>query len=437
MAESLLAGEQAADSALTRLTRLLGKRWHWLPGLSRRYVETFKGGLRPRERDVLRFLSRDEALTRAWEKHSKNISIAHWLTEPHQMQPVPVARTWPVAPLESAGALAEWLGLEFGELEWFADRKALGYKQDNPKLRHYHYKILAKQSGSLRLIEAPKARLKQIQRKILADILSKVPPHQAVHGFVLGRSIKTFVAPHVKRCVVLRIDLKDFFPSFPAARVQALFRTIGYPDSVAELLSCLCTSPTPKDIWSRAAFGEDPLHLWESRHEAQTLYSRRHLPQGAPTSPALANICSFRLDCRLTGLARACGAAYTRYADDLAFSGNQEFERSVERFAIHVAALLQEEGFRVHHRKTRIMRQGVRQHLAGLVANRHLNVRRTDFDRLKAILTNCVRLGPSTQNRDDHPLFRQHLDGRVAFVEMVNAEKGRRLRSTFERIAWQ
>jgi hypothetical protein len=161
------------------------------------------------------------------------------------------------------------------------------------------------------------------------------------------------------------------------------------------------------------------------------------LPQGAPTSPALANICAYRIDCRLNGLAQATGAAYTRYADDLVFSGDEGFEKCVERFSLHVAAILIEEGFAVHHRKTRIMRQGVRQYMAGLVANQRVNVVRTDFDRLKATLHNCVRHGPQSQNREAHPSFRSHLEGRVGFVETINPEKGRRLRQILERIQWQ
>lgn len=157
---------------------------------------------------------------------------------------------------------------------------------------------------------------------------------------------------------------------------------------------------------------------------------------GSPTSPALANLCAYRMDCRLAGLANTAGAGYTRYADDLAFSGGPEFVRDAERFSICAAAILFEEGFSVHHRKTRIMRQGVRQHLAGLVTNERLNVRRDDFDELKAILTNCVRHRPESRNREGHAAFRAHLEGRVGFVEMVNAAKGGRLWGIFERIVW-
>jgi len=108
----------------------------------------------------------------------------------------------------------------------------------------------------------------------------------------------------------------------------------------------------------------------------------------------------------------------------------------VDRFSVHVAAVLLEEGFSVNHRKTRIMRQGVRQRLAGIVANERMNVTRPDFDRLKATLTNCVRQGPETQNRDAHPQFRSHLEGRVGFIESINPMKGQRLRLLLDQIQW-
>jgi hypothetical protein len=266
--------------------------------------------------------------------------------------------------------------------------------------------------------------LKSLQRQILTEILDKIPPHPAAHGFLKGRSIRTFAAGHTGQRVVLRMDLSDFFPTFSAARIQTVFRAMGYPEPVADLLGGICTHAAPRDLCAGLAY------------DARSLYSRPHLPQGAPTSPALANLCTYRADCRLTGLAESAGARYTRYADDLAFSGGEEFERRVERFSTHVAAILLEEGFAVNHRKTRIMRRGVRQHLAGLVVNEHINVRRRDFDRLKAMLTNCARLGAEGQNRAGHTDFRAHLEGKVGFVESVNPAKGRRLRAIFERIRW-
>lgn len=436
LARCFLAGDPNVDEIVARSSMALGKQWRWLRPLAKRYVKLFAGRLRPRHRDVVRFIAYDPRFRRIWAENSPGVSLARWITEPQKMQPVPAARDWPVPAIASAGALAQWLQVELGELQWFADLKGRVYKNRLPKLRHYHYRVMAKLSGSIRLIEAPKPRLKQLQRQVLSEILQKIPAHPAVHGFVKKRSIKTFTAPHVGRDVVLRMDLRDFFPSFARCRIQALFRAMGYPESVADLLGGVCTTVTPRDIWDRAAFGEDPLHLWESRWETMAVYFQPHLPQGAPTSPALANLCAYRLDCRLAGLAASAGAAYTRYADDLAFSGGQEFERRVERFSVHVAAIAMEEGFQVHHRKTRIMRQGVRQHLAGIVVNEHANVRRSDFDRLKATLNNCVRHGPESQNSESHPEFRLQLQGRVGFVEMLNPARGKKLRAILERIEW-
>jgi hypothetical protein len=338
------------------------------------------------------------------------------------MLPVPAARTWKIPPIDSAGSLAAWFGITPRELDWFADLAGLARRHRGSPLEHYRYRVLAKRTGGVRVIEAPKERLKALQRQILTQILGRIPPHPSAHGFVHGRSIRTFAAPHVKQRVILRMDLAEFFPSISRARIQAMFRTAGYPESVADLLGGICTNVTPRDI---------------AKGDAWRWYGSLHLPQGAPTSPALANICAWRMDRRLCSLAEACGAVYTRYADDLAFSGDEAFERSVERFATLAAVIVEDEGFRVNHHKTRIMRQSVRQHLAGLVANQRLNVRRAEFDLLKAILTNCVRHGPNGQNREGHPRFREHLEGRVAFVESINPGKGRRLREILERIRWE
>lgn len=198
------------------------------------------------------------------------------------------------------------------------------------------------------------------------------------------------------------------------------------------VLGGICTNVTPRDAWNDVGVEVDR----EILNEARRLYTRPHLPQGAPTSPALANISFYRADCRLSALAKSAGATYTRDADDLAFSGDEEFEKCVERFGLHVAAVLLEEGFRVNHDKTRVMRRGVQQHQAGLVTNQKMNVVRRNFDLLKAVLTNCVRHGPESQNRERLPL-REHLEGRVSFVEMVNPAKGRRLREILHKIQWE
>jgi hypothetical protein len=426
LAHAILAGETAVDAIVARCALTLGKRWRWLRPLARRYVAAFAGGVRPRHRDLVRFLAEDKGFRRAQAKYFDPLPELGRFTAPPQMAPVGPAAHWALPAIATGGDLADWLALTPAELDWFADLRAFGYKKSPPRLQHYRYRVLHKGYGTIRLIESPKPRLKWIQQRILKAILAKIPPHPAAHGFVKGRSVKTFAAPHVGQRVVLRMDLRDFFPSIGGARIQTVFRTVGYPESVADLLGGIATNAAPRDIWSGFA----------DCREARAMYARPHLPQGAPTSPALANMCLYRADCRLRGLAESAGVQYTRYADDLAFSGGDDFGRRVERFAAHAAAILHEEGFAVHHRKTRIMRQGVRQHLAGVVTNRRLNVWRRDFDRLKATLTNCVRHGPASQNRESHPDFRAHLEGRVSYVESINPAKGKRLRAILARIEW-
>jgi hypothetical protein len=94
------------------------------------------------------------------------------------------------------------------------------------------------------------------------------------------------------------------------------------------------------------------------------------------------------------------------------------------------------EGFEVNARKTRFMRPAVRQQLCGVVLNERPNFRRDEYDRLKAILHNCVQHGPHAQNRAGLPDFRGHLLGRIVWVERLNPRRGAKLRAWFEQIRW-
>lgn len=433
LARACAAGELTAVGIEARLQAALGREWGWIRPLADRYVAAFGGRTRPRLVEVESFLRGDAGLRRGWGRDRQRIRVERRVAEAARMQPVAAAAEWPVANIESVGELAAWLRVDAGELEWFADLKGMGYRGGDARLQHYFYRALRKSSGGVRMIEAPKQRLKTIQRRVLAGILEQVPAHAAAHGFVRGRSIRTFAAPHVGRAVVMRMDLKDFFPSFRAARVQALFRTVGYPDAVAGLLTGICTNVVPWEFWKGLGSAVTAEEMWDARG----MYSRPHLPQGATTSPALANLCCYRLDCRLSGLAAAIGAEYTRYADDLAFSGDEALGKCVLRLEAQVAAIAAEEGLAVNHCKTRVMRQDARQYLAGVVVNRRVNVVRKDFDELKAVLYNCAVRGVEGQNREGHPAFRERLMGRVAFVESLNPAKGRRLREMLGRIEWE
>jgi hypothetical protein len=325
--------------------------------------------------------------------------------------------------LATPGDLAAWLGVTPPELDWFADVRRMN-PAEGP-LCHYRYDWVSKQYGQ-RLVEAPKHRLRDMQRKILREMLDPVPVHSAAHGFRKGFSCRTYVEPHIGRDVVVRMDLRRFFPGIPAPRIHALFATLGYPEAVARILAGLCTNSVPMKIARRGA---------ASWNEAKGL-GVPHLPQGAPTSPALANLCALHLDLRLDALARGLGAVYTRYADDIAISGGEELRRSVARVSQLVARIALEESFEINHRKTRAMYQSHRQVLTGIIVNAKANVPREEFDRLKAILTNCARHGPASQDRAGVEDFRAHLAGRVGHVASLNPARGEKLRAILSTIDW-
>ncbi|WP_425618390.1 reverse transcriptase family protein [Anatilimnocola sp. NA78] len=427
LATVFLAGEWSETSLIERGGRLLGKKYRWLKPLVKRLCGVFPAPWRPRRFDVERFIATDESFVEVV------LNRPRWAREflfAPPMLPLPPAQGWNLPSLVTVGQLAAWLQVSVRELEWLADCRGFEAKCSPNRVRNYHYRLLTKRFGQSRLIEAPKERLKAIQRQLLIEILEPIPLHDAAHGFRSQRSIVSFASPHVAQAVVLKIDLQDFFPSISAARVRELFRFVGYPESVAQLLTGLCTNTSPTDVWDSEQLAmTDQLRM-------RSLYARPHLPQGAPTSPAIANLCAYRLDCRLSTLAQVAGGTYTRYADDLAFSGGRDFVRGIDRFQIQACVIAAEEGFAVHHRKTRIMRPGVRQQLAGLVVNQHLNPRRDDYDLLKATLTNCLRHGAASQNRQQLPDFRAHLLGRISYFAMINPTRAGKLQKLFDQIQW-
>lgn len=346
------------------------------------------------------------------------------------MQPMPEhLTTLPVPRLPTRRDLADWLGLSEPELDWFAgiDRRYVSDQGD--KLNHYRYEWRQRRGGPPRLLEKPKSRLKALQRKIQRGILHRVPLHDNAHGFRRHRSCLSGALPHVAKDVLLRMDLQDFFNTVSRARVEGVFRMIGYPERVASSLAGLCTHRT-----ALAACDDTIKTLPMTTRQRLKDW---HLPQGAPSSPALANLCAWRLDTRLSGLADRLGLSYTRYADDLAFSGAMALYRKRDFIEPLIGAIAQEEGFRINFRKTHWMRASQRQQFCGIIVNRHPNLPRRTYDQLKALLHNCIRFGPDSQNHGQHPDFRRHLEGRVSQVMQLNPGRGARLKAMLHRVDWE
>ena len=329
--------------------------------------------------------------------------------------------------LKTPQDLADWLQLPLGKLAWLTCRWKPDFRPESTTRAHYHFRWVEKRSGGLRLIEAPKPQLKAVQLRILRDILDNVPIHQQAHGFCVGRSVLTNAQPHVGQRIVLKFDLENFYPNVRYNRVVAIFRSLGFSRDVAIWLGRLTTSALPRDA---------DTNLDHPRDLTLLNYNNRHLPQGAPTSPALANLSAYALDVRLSGLARKFNARYTRYADDLTFSGNRQFAGALADFIPLVRQIIHSERFRTNRTKGRVLRSSQRQTVTGVVVNSKPNFRRDEFDRLKAILHNCVRRGPRSQNRDHHERFAEHLRGRIAYVTQLNPARGAKLLALYQQINW-
>ncbi len=339
---------------------------------------------------------------------------------------------WPIAAIDSVGDLAELLELSDGQLAWLADVRGLERTVTAERLRNYRYAAVPRRSGLPRVIEAPKARLKEVQRWILHEILARIPVHEAAQGFTRGRSVIAHARRHSAQHVLLRLDLSDFFASVSAGRVFGIFRTAGYEPPVAHVLTGLTTNAVPGHVW-------EVVHAAGRSAEVQPLFrlGRRlaapHLPQGAPTSPALANLAAFRLDRRLNGLAVSLGLRYSRYADDLTFSGPR-LRPGGDRVIGAIASIAHDEGFALNAGKTVLSTAATRQSVCGMVVNASPNVTRAEYDRLKAVLHNAARHGPASQGVSE---LRAQLRGRIAWVASLNPARGEKLLRRFEEIDWR
>lgn len=422
LADALLAGPWLVDAMIARARRAIGEDSRWINELARAAHLGYPTPPLDRPRELTRFLMAGPPLPqvfRAALDSDRPIPVVYhrFVDATRKIDLGPAIPTW-----NTTVDLANHLGLTVGELDWFADTQGREIRVSDERLRHYRYRLLAKRQGGFRLVESPKWQLRELQRRILHEVLDHIPTHNAVHGFRSGRSPLSHARSHLQARCVIRIDLANFFARVSAGRVWGLFRLVGYPEQVAYALTGLVTNTVPVNIRRQC----DPA--------LAAALAGPHLPQGAPTSPALANLAAYRLDRRLAGLAEQMNVRYTRYADDLAFSGGAALLRGAAGFVALVRRIARDEGFAVNSGKTAVLGAHHRQQLTGIVVNDRPNVPRAEFDRLKAILHNCITYGPAGQNRAGRRDFRAHLAGRIAWVGAVNPARGAKLHSLFEQI---
>ena len=434
LAGAFLAGEWHPDAMARRGKRALGDRRRWLADLARVVFHAYRERPADRPRELARFVDACDLFDTASRDPDRPLQVRVWMAAPTEMAPPPwPPRRFPWPVLHGVPDLAAWLGVTDAHLEWFADRRSFERTASDERLRHYRRRWVAKADGSSRLIEAPKHELKDLQRQVLHGILDRAPKDwaQASGSVGSGRSLHDFAELHVGKQVVIRCDLEAFFASTTVGRVYGVFRWLGYPEPVAHHLAALCTTVTP-----RAVLRSAPRSASERHRRALTRLAGPHLPQGAPTSSSLAGLCMFRLDRRLYQLARGFEGRYSRYVDDLIFSGDADLLRGSRRFVRLVESIVRDEGYRLHAGKTRIRTAAQRQTVTGLVVNAGLNVPRREYDQLRAVLHDAARSGPEAANRAGHHDFRAHLQGRITWVAAGNPTRAAKLHAAFAAIPW-
>lgn len=264
----------------------------------------------------------------------------------------------------------------------------------------YHEIDISKKRGGTRTLSVPEDPLKWVQRSLLIALTHLFSRHKCAHGFERGKSIISHARQHVGRQHVYTLDIEEFFPSITRDRVFGMLQ--AYPISAS----------TPV-----------------ARYLANLTTYKGKLPQGAPTSPILANLLCRRLDSRLFKWARQNGYVYSRYADDLTFSTNRDSVPDPDRAFID--KVVEDEGFEVNDEKKRLMPYYKRQMVTGLVVNEKLNLPREKLRGLRALLHNIKVHGWQSQvNRgtlfDEAEEWREYVTGQLDRSTFRELEKRQR-----------
>jgi len=269
----------------------------------------------------------------------------------------------------------------------------------------YSLAQIPKKSGGLRDLHIPSVELKYLQRWILDNILNRIRISPFATGFCNNKSIVDNAKIHIGSGCILNMDIKDFFPSIKFKMVFRIFAYYGYTKELSFVFAKLCTY-------------EDSL------------------PQGSPASPCISNIVSLKIDKRLSLLAEKYHACYSRYADDITFSGNGGIKKLIKI----TSEILEEEGFSLNNKKTRMQFSHQRQEVTGLIINGGtIRVNRQYKRDLYQTCYYCKKYGVDSHLQKikcNKSFYKEHLYGKAYFVNMVEPEEGKKLFNILNEIQW-
>lgn len=291
----------------------------------------------------------------------------------------------------------EFQGISFKNILNISDNRYKNLLSNIPK---YYLPIeLKKKDGTIRNINAPNKYLKEKQKLILNNLLEKIKLPRCVFGGLKGKSIIENAKQHINNDYLFNIDIKSFFPSVHWKIINKLFLDLGFCKEVSMILNNLTTL-------------------------------NYCLPQGAPTSPYLANLVLTNLDYRLYNLCKNNRLIYTRYFDDISVSGDKRIELLKEIFF----DIINEEGYKVKKEKTYFYKPGEIKKITGiLIKNRELFI---DDEKLLKYIISVKRNGLSYLKSANFVKEKQSLIGKINFIKSVNLERGKILEKEFKLIKW-
>lgn len=279
-----------------------------------------------------------------------------------------------------------------------------------PTEKRYHtFCIPKKKKGEKRIISSPVLQLRNIQYFIKIILEALYEPPECVMGFVKKKSVVDNAKKHLNKCYVQNLDIKDFFPSVTQ---EMIFR---------------CLILYPYHIKYRVAFMIARLCCIRREDDSKVL------PQGSPTSPIIANMVCKKLDEDIINLAKQYNLEYTRYADDMTFSGQYNAFKDDGHFMIKLNAIIEKYGFKLNPDKKRIQKHGSRQEVTGIIISSITNVRRKYIKEIRVMLHNWEAFGYERANKcfsdcyiekgckkyPNPPDLKNVLDGKLEYLKMV------------------
>jgi len=267
------------------------------------------------------------------------------------------------------------------------------YSVSNHIEKHYEYLEIPKKDGNKRKLLAPDFLLKQIQKNILNHIIKGLSISKYATAYYKGSDIVKNAEVHLRKPIILKLDMKNFFDTITFEHVKSfVFKEEYFPEGVATILTKLCTY-------------------------------QNHLPQGAPTSPTISNIILKEFDDEVGNFCIENNITYTRYCDDMTFSGRFDKEKIIS----FVGGRLKTFGFTLNHKKTKLLTKGKRQIITGIVVNEYLNTPRIYRKEIRKQIYYCKKFGIEKHLQNigldiEKDIYLESLKGKILFVLHVNKE---------------